>query len=239
MFISLATEVTRPMIRFDNHAFKGLDLALQQLYNHVNAMGDGVGTLIGMLPGALESANSETFAQAKAVDKTINTTELEVDAAVSSMINKFTIMGEDLRFTLGCLKVAGTLERAADKAKNCAKRLSRIDHPLEARVKSELATAIDAVGTMVPLTLGLLVDYRNEIPQILLQQGSVVQNAYRQIVVMLHAHTNSADDETHILLVAKNLEQVADMLIEIMKLSHYVHFGTKYEKAAITAPDAQ
>jgi phosphate uptake regulator len=223
------------MIRFDNHAFKGLDKSLQQLYELVNDMGKGVETLIGMLPSALDEANPETFAQAKAIDKTINTAELAVDAAVTSMINKFTIMGEDLRFTLGCLKVAGTLERTADKIKNCAKRLSRVSHPLEARVKAELSKTVNAVQAMVPLTLSLLIDYREEVPQTLLQHGATVQNAYRSIVVMLHAHTNSADDETHILLVAKNLEQSADMLIEIMKLSHYVHFATKYEKAALVS----
>ena len=218
------------MIRFDNHAFKGLDASLKRLFELVTSMGSGVEALIALLPDALESANADRFAQAKAIDKTINSAELEVDATVATIINKFTIMGEDLRFAIGCIKIAGTLERAADKIKNCAKRLSRVQHPLDAVVRHELSQAIDAVGQMVPLVLGQVVDYQADATQALLVHGAAVQRAYRSIVVRLHGHTGVANDETHVLLVAKNLEQAADMIIEIMKVSHYVHFATKYEK---------
>ena len=219
------------MIRFDNHAFKGLDESLKRLYELLRAMGDGVGELMAMLPDALETANADMFATAKAIDKTINTAEREVDATVAAMINKYTIMGEDLRFTLGAIKIAGTLERAADRIKNCTKRLARVHHPLEPHVKTELAAAIDAVRAMVPLALSQLLDYQPDTTHALLQHGSAVQRAYRAIVLQLHAHTSAADDETHILLIAKNLEQAADMIVEIMKVSHYVHFAAKYEKS--------
>jgi phosphate transport system protein len=220
------------MIRFDNHAFKGLDDSLKQLLELIHAMGAGVEELMGMLPTALESADADTFAAAKAVDKTINSAEMQVDATVAGMINKFTLIGEDLRFALACIKIAGTLERMADKIKNCTKRLSRVVHPLEEVVKGELTTAVAAARAMVPLTLGQVMDYTPEVSQKLLEHGATVQRAYRTILIGLHAHTRSADDETHILLVAKNLEQAADMAIEIMKVCHFVHTGTKYEKNA-------
>ena len=227
------------MIRFDNHAFKGLDASLKRLYELIEAMGDGVESLMGMLPDALESASEDTFQQAKAIDKTINNAEMEVDLTVTNMINRFTIAGEDLRFILTCLKIAGTLERTADKIKNCAKRLSRIEQTLEADMKEPLSTAINAVRTMVPLALELVIDYQKPEVKTLLTHGGVVQNAYRAIVVRTHDHNYAAADETHLLMVAKNLEQASDMLIEVMKLSHYVHFGTKYSKASAEAEATQ
>ena len=226
------------MIRFDNHAFKGLDDSLKRLYELLGAMGTSLGELVAMLPGALDAADADTFAQAKAIDKTINTAEREVDATVAAMINKYTIMGEDLRFTLGAIKIAGTLERAADKIKNCTKRLGRVHHPLQAPVRATLANAVGAVRAMVPLALDQLLDYNADTTQSLLQHGATVQRAYRGIVLHLHAHTGAADDETHLLLVAKNLEQTADMMIEIMKVCHYVHFATKYEKSVIATANA-
>lgn len=220
------------MIRFDNHAFKGLDQSLKRLFGLLQSMGDGVSELISLLPEALESPNNNVFAKAKAVDKAINSAELEVDATVAATINKFTIMGEDLRFTLATIKIAGTLERTADKIKNCTKRLSRIEEPLKPEIRAQLAIAIEAVGKMVPLSLGQLVDYAEGNTTELLKHGATVQNAYRSIILQLHSHVAPAEDETHILLVAKNLEQAADMIVEIMKISHYVHLGTKYEKLA-------
>lgn len=224
------------MIRFDNHAFRGLDESLKRLYALISSMGEGVEALMQILPEALEHATPDTFAQAKAIDKTINTAELEVDATVAAMINKFTVMGEDLRFTLACIKIAGTLERSADKIKNSTKRLSRIGQPLPAPIKQQLSVAITAARAMLPLALSQILDYKPEVTQALLKHGAAVQNAYRTIVVTLHSHNGTADDETHILLVAKNLEQAADMIVEIMKISHYVHFGTKFEKASLADP---
>jgi len=218
------------MIRFDNHAFKGLDESLNKLLELLHAMGAGVEELMSMLPKALDSADADTFAAAKAVDKTINSAEIQVDASVAAMINKFTLIGEDLRFALACIKIAGTLERMADKIKNCTKRLSRVNHPLQASIKAELATAVTAIRSMVPLALGQITDYQDERTKELLGHGAAVQQAYRTILLQLHSHNGSADDETHILLVAKNLEQAADMAVEIMKVCHFVHTGTKYEK---------
>ncbi|MES2983760.1 MAG: PhoU domain-containing protein [Pseudomonadota bacterium] len=228
-------KVTHAMIRFDNHAFKGMDESLKQLFALLTAMGEGAQALIALLPDALEVADPESFARAKAIDKTINEDELRVDSTVAAIINKFTVMGEDLRFTLAAVKIAGTLERAADKIKNCAKRLSRVAHPLDGAVKAELATAIASLSAMLPLSLAQVLDYAPEATEKLLKHGATVQQSYRAILLHLHAHHSSADDETHILLVAKNLEQIADMAVEIMKTSHFIHFATKFDKRAAAA----
>lgn len=221
------------MIRFDNHAFKGLDDSLQQLFTMLMAMGEGTQQLIALLPAALEVADPGSFQRAKDIDKTINDAELQVDSAVAAIINKFTVMAEDLRFTLAAVKISGTLERAADKIKNCVKRLSRVGHPLDVAVKVELETAVAALREMLSLALAQLLDFSNEAVEQLLVHGATVQKAYRTILLHLHAHHSSADDETHILLVAKNLEQTADMAVEIMKICHYVHFATKYDKRSV------
>ena len=220
------------MIRFDNHAFKGLDEALEQLYTMLTRMGDGTQQLIALLATALDSANEQTFNAAKAIDKTINDTELEIDSAVATIINKFTVAGEDLRFVLAAVKLSSTLERAADKVKNCTKRLSRMEQPIDPALRGELTTAIAALAAMMPLSLGQILDYKPEATQALLAQGAQVQQAYRRMLLHLHTHQSTADDETHLMLVAKNLEQTADMAVEIMKISHMIHFATKYEKRA-------
>jgi phosphate transport system protein len=223
------------MIRFDNHAFKGLDESLKQLFTLLTSMGDCTQQLIALLRPALDVADAESFARAKEIDKVVNEAEMQVDSIVGAIINKFTVMGEELRFTLAAVKISGTLERAADKIKNCTKRLSRTTHPLDSTVRTQLATAIDALSDMLPLALSQVLDYKPEVTEALLQHGGTVQRAYRAILLHLHAHHSSADDETHILLVAKNLEQAADMAVEIMKISHYIHFATKFDKRAAVA----
>ena len=223
---------TGGMIRFDNHAFKGLDESLKKLFSLLNSMGDHIGELVALLPRGLEVVDPGMFESAKAIDRQINECEREADRLVAQTINKFTTGGEDLRFIIGSIKIAGALERAADKLKNCAKRMSRRSYPIDPLVKAELTHAIEAVGRMVPLALQQVLDYRPNLTHELLQHGAIVQKSYRQILLYLHQNKSaaSANDDTHVLLAAKNLEQTADLAVEIMKISHYIHFASKYEK---------
>lgn len=219
------------MIRFENHAFKGLDASLKQLFELQQTMVGSIGQLLELLPRGLDVADPGTVADGKAIDKTINEAELSTDRLVADIINKFTPMGEELRFILASVKTAGTLERAADKIKNCIKRLAKVSHPLDAAIKPVLADAIAAVKTMLPRAVEQMVDYQEGREAALLKAGAEAQNCYKRILIHLNTqNSGQASDATHILLVAKNLDQTADMAIEIMKIAHFANFGTKYEK---------
>ncbi|MEJ0010208.1 MAG: hypothetical protein WDN72_06665 [Alphaproteobacteria bacterium] len=71
------------MIRFDNHAFKGLDDSLHRLFGLLEAMCGHVGELVAMLPRALEMADPHSFDEAKAIDKRINEAERQTDQTVT------------------------------------------------------------------------------------------------------------------------------------------------------------
>ena len=220
------------MINFDNHAFKALDNALKDLFASLESMRDAGCELIALLPAGLKFADAEHFAAAKIIDKKINETELATDQLVVDIINKFAPTGEDLRFILAAIKTAAILERAGDKIKNCVKRLAKVTHPLDEVVKQELALAIDAVEKMLSQCLSQLVDYQADAVEAILKSGARAQSSYRAILLRMHQSElgPQSSDATHILLVAKNLEQAADMAVEVIKIGHFVNFGTKYEK---------
>ncbi len=219
------------MISFENHAFKGLDDSLKRLFALQISMTTEIEQLVALLPRGLEVADPESFATAKIIDKHINESELAADKLVAEIINKFTPMGEELRFVLASVKTAGTLERIADKVKNCIKRLAKVNHPLEALVREELSRGIDSLRAVLPKALQQLIDYQHDMTQQILFHGAQMQEAYKRILIHLHSQGGAVpSDATHILLVAKNLDQAVDMAIEIMKIGHYVNFGTKYEK---------
>jgi phosphate uptake regulator len=223
------------MIQFDNHAFKGLDEALHGLFSDLQAMGEELQQILALLPAQLERKDPNGVVQAKAIDRHVNETELRVYAAVEDIIAKYTVMGEEKRFVLLAVKLASTLEMAADKAKNCVKRLGKLHGNLDNDVRSELARAIEAVRRMVPLAIAQIIDFNSTALVALLEDGAKIQKSYRAVVVALHRHHASAEDETHIMLAAKNLDQMGDMLIEIMKVSYFIHHNSKYEKRQLTS----
>ena len=216
------------MIQFDNHAFKGVDDALKKLADVQYHMGDSILALLALFKTGLELSNPQAVIDAKAIDKTINADERLVESTVASIIGKFTVAGEELRYTLGCIKTAGALERSADRLKNAVKWMMRAHHPLDGATKQHLADAVTALNAMVPLALTQLTDFSTEAAQELIVRANQVQNAYRALL-MQH---QTMEGETPLLLVAKNLEQTSDTLVEVMKICHFVHVGTKYEKSA-------
>jgi phosphate transport system protein len=220
------------MIHFDNHAFKGFDRSLKGLFDLLLTMGDHVEELIGLLPVGLESANAEAHAKAKVIDKEINASEVMADKAVADIVGKFTPIAEELRFILGSVKIAGALERLADRIKNCSKRLAKVQHPLDAEIKQTLTSSINALKPMISLGLDQVVDYKPEISIEMLRLGAEVQRCYRLVLLRLNQLQLDAEHSHHILLVAKNLDQASDMAVEIMKIGHYINLGSKYEKAS-------
>jgi phosphate uptake regulator len=217
------------MIHFDNHVFKGLDDSLRQLFSLLGAMGGALQDLIDILPHMLNEADESAVVRAKAIDLSINDREVEADQLVAATIGKYSAIGEDLRFIIGSIKIAGLLEAQADKIKNCIKRLASTAHPLDKTVHQELSAAIKAVRSMVPLSLEQVVNYTPEMTRQMLDAGSVVQRSYRQTLIHLHQQS-SGEDQTRVLLVAKNLDQAADMAIDIMKVGFFIHTGEKFRK---------
>lgn len=218
------------MIRFDNHAFRGLDSSMKELFDVQLAMGDAIRSIMALVPTALQQPNPEHFIAAKKIDKTINEAELKAERMVGDIIAKYGVSGDDLRYVIGSVKVSGTLERIADKTKNCIKRLGKVGKPLAPQMQAELAKANAALQYMISLALAQVVDYQEPATRELLRHGATVQHSYRHVLGMLQNDATIGEDETHITLIAKNMEQAADMLVEIMKIGHLINFGQKYEK---------
>jgi len=219
------------MIHFDNHAFKGLDTSLSVLFRILQGMSADILSLLNALPHGLEAANPQAFAEAKLLDKKINEAEYEADKVAAEIITKFPITGEELRFVLASVKISGILEAAADKLKNCSKRLAKVQHPIHDGLKSEITIAIDMLLHMMPLTLEQVLADDDARAHAIIKKSDTVQHAYRRALQHVHAlHAEHVADDTHFMLVIRNLEQVADLLLEIMKISHYIHHGTKYQK---------
>jgi phosphate transport system protein len=218
------------VIEFAQHAFHGFDASLKRLFDRLLAMGSNVEGLLALMPDGIEEAGSEALERARQLDKKINEAEIETDAAVADIVAQYTTAGEDLRFILGSIKVAGAIERLADRIKNCIKRLSKMPHPLDEEIKTGLMQSIASLKSMLPLCLAQLTEYDTARSRQILEYGANVQRSYRKVLLRL-SHLELSPEAMHpMLLVAKNMDQASDMAIEIMKIAHYIHFGTKYEK---------
>ncbi|MDX2072885.1 MAG: phosphate uptake regulator PhoU [Alphaproteobacteria bacterium] len=221
------------MITFGKHAFKGLDTALSGLHDRLQMMGGHIEKMMGIISEALDTPDSK-FIEAKAIDREINEAEVQINTAVEEAISKFGPMGEELRFIIASIKVASLLERIADHMKNCVKRLPKINQPLDPAIRSGISQMLGEVRTIVPQSLGLMTDYDPEVVEAIHKQGDQAEAAYKRLLAHLHNTQGGAlgaADNTHILMVAKNLERVADMAIDIAKICYFIHTDAKFDKS--------
>lgn len=222
------------MLEFEKHAFKGLDQSLKQLHTLLLSMGDSIGKLTEIVQNELENSANQ-FSDAKAIDKTINDAEGQIDACVSEIISKFNPFGDDLRFVITTIKIASLLERIADLSKNCVKRLPRVAHPLPADIKNGLAEVLVHIREMMPQSLALITRYTTNDAESVMAQAEKAEASYKKVLLNVHRTLEKASDipadSTHLLLIGKNLERVADIIVDIVKLCHFIHNGKRYEKA--------
>jgi phosphate transport system protein len=217
-------------MQFGNHAFKGFDISVQQLITQLQHMGELVVSQITLLQQGLDSEDKTIHGESKLLDQQINEAEAQTDRLVADILAKYSPAGDELRFLLGAVKVASSMELLADHMKNCSKRLVKVPHPLDVTVRVALEGGITALHEMIPLGLQQLAQYQEATTDTLLTLGMRVQHAYRHTLLILPQLQVDAEHSQHIVLVAKNLDQASDKVLDMMKIAHFIHKGTRYER---------
>ena len=146
--------------------------------------------------------------------KLINTAEREIDEAAFDLLAMQQPMAVDLRFILAVTKINSDLERVGDQAVNIAERvmdmveLPRSDFPVD------IARMGAAVSAMVRRALESFIEGKAELAQAVLEMDNVVDrmkdDAFIQLVKTMNQRPEVVRQALDALLVARNLERVAD-----------------------------
>ena len=223
------------MIKFENHAFKGLDTEFNNLYGMIQQMAGMVSEQLRLFDEAL-SEQIRDNADAKQLDKKINALELEIENAVAAILSRYTLIGDELRFTVTMLKLSSTLERMGDMAKNCVKRTVRLVRPVQPAFVSEAHSLKKLIDTMLMSSMSLVQEYDETKAVALLAQEDEADGLYKKTQLLLQQDLGDHAqlvESTHMLFIIKNLERMADLALEIVKLCHYIHLGSKFERPTL------
>ena len=144
----------------------------------------------------------------------INEAEREIDELAFDLLAMQQPMARDLRFILAVMKINADLERVGDQSVNIAERvmdmveLPAVDLPVDIR---RMAAAVCA---MVRRALESFVEGKAELAQAVLEMDNVVDRMRDEAFIMLVKTMNERPEATRqaldALLVARNLERVAD-----------------------------
>jgi phosphate transport system protein len=162
-------------------------------------------------------------------DSKIDDEEVKVEKAAIDLLALYQPAASDLRLITTIIKVNGDFERIADCAVNIAQRVQylrnvdRYEPPVDLRVmaNSVVATLRDTIRAFN------IAD--EDLARQVLRGDDVVDALYHQIVQdmlnMMESQSHKANRDLSNIMIAKNLERIADHCTNIAEDVIYVHSG--------------
>jgi phosphate transport system protein len=211
------------------HIVASFDEDLIQIQAKISEMG---GVTEEMLSRALLSVQNRDANIAQDVierDKAVDELERAIEEAVIRVIALRQPVARDLRILIAALKIAATLERIGDLAKNIAKRAV----PLSAARPLRLTSSIVRMGreTLSQLSIVLNAHASRDVDaavQIWNQDYEIdeMYNAiFREVVTYMVEDSRLIGVGAQLMFIAKNLERIGDHSTHISEMVYYIVKG--------------
>ena len=178
-------------------------------------------TMAGMAEQAIDRAiEAYTRRDAKQCDlvfdgeRAINAVEREIDELALDLLAMQQPMAVDLRFITAVMKINADLERVGDQAVNIAERvMDSITRPT-VELPVDIPRMAETAAGMVRRALEAFLDAKADLAEAVLKMDDVVDRMNDEIYVRLadtmRHHPDTTDQALDALLIARNIERIAD-----------------------------
>lgn len=189
---------------------------------------------------AVKRLDAQAAQQTILADRDVDALELDIEEQAINLLARRQPMAGDLRTLVAVLKISNDLERVGDHAVNiaqCAKRLAEafpMPQPSELEQMADLATGMlrDAITAFIDRDVALArnVCMRDE------EVDRYNDTVFRLMLSRMAENTNTVIPALQMMLVARNLERVADLatnlgedVIYIVEARTIKHHATEIE----------
>jgi phosphate transport system protein len=191
-----------------------VDPVLQELRESLLRMGGLAEAILEKALTAVWKRDRVAAGQVKVDDLEIDRLDLAIDAAVLRILATQAPVADDLRSVIAAKMIATDLERVGDLARNIAKGALRLaEHP-EVPIPPRLRSLGDEVQRVLHRALDSFADGDAAIAAMVLEQDDQV-DADQDVVIRaaieeITGHPDIVSQGVDFILIAKNLERVAD-----------------------------
>jgi phosphate transport system protein len=212
------------------HTLKFYGEELDQLKADVARLG---GLAEAQLSDAIDAVANRDVSLAQAVvgrDEKLDILQRDIERKAIRMIALRQPVAQDLRRTVGALKMSLTLERAGDYAKNIAKRALVI---AENEPITPMTRSIERMGRLVSGRLHEVLNaYTAGEPERAMKVWSSDEEVdehynslFRELLTYMMSDPRTIASCAHLLFIGKNLERVGDYATNIAEIIHYETTG--------------
>jgi phosphate transport system protein len=191
------------------------------LHSHLDAIRQRVLAMAGEVERMIADAThailqrDDGLAQATlARDRIVDRLEMEIDEACHSVLARKQPTACDMRFLVAVMKITADLERMGDSAVNIVQAARRLNGQPKLDTGFDLARMSALVQAMLRHTLDSFVERDAVAAAAVCAADDAVDAAYQaafgELVELMSAQPDTATRAVHLLLVARNLERIAD-----------------------------
>lgn len=212
------------------HIASAFDRDLEAVQALIMKMGGLVEAAILDSARALETRDEDLARQVVAADKAIDALERQVNEETARMIAIRAPAARDLRTALTVMKIAGSLERMGDYAKNIAKRSTVLSQAAPiggtsgtARRMAKLVEQMlkDALDAYIRRDVALASDVRQRDKDV----DQIYNTLFRVLLTHMLEDPRAITNSMHLHFIAKNLERMGDHSTSIAEQVVYLVTG--------------
>lgn len=205
------------------------DSDLQTLRARLLEMG---GLAESQLSNALDAVRRRDLPLASEVvgrDAELDQREVSLEEMALRTLALRTPLAQDLRETIAALKIASTLERIGDLAKNIARRVRGLSNVTQPRIsagilrmgqlaQAQLAEVLDAYAARD--TVAAVAVWRRDV-----EVDELYNSLFRDLVTHMTHEPGMVSQGAQLMFVAKNIERIGDHTTFIAEMTYYVVIG--------------
>ncbi len=218
----------------NEHTLKFFGEELERLKAEIARMGGLVEAQLADAVAAVAKRDVRLAQQVIERDRKLDILQSEIEREAVRMIALRQPVAQDLRRTVGALKLSLALERAGDYAKNIAKRALVI---AESDPITPMTRSIDRMGRLVGTRLKQSLDAYaaadlDRARQIWAADQEVdehYESLFRELLTYMMSDPRTIQAAAHLLFVAKNLERIGDYATTVSEILYHEVTGDELE----------
>jgi phosphate transport system protein len=214
----------------EQHILRAFDRDLEAIQEMVMRMGGMVESAILQAAEALEARDEDLAGKVRAADKAIDALEEKINEEAARLIALRAPAASDLRTVLTVMKIAASLERVGDYAKNMAKRANVLGQmsaipgaggSLRRMARAVVQMLSDALDAYNSRDVALAEDVRNRDRDI----DQMYNALFREFLTHMMEDPRNITACMHLHFIAKNVERMGDHATTIAEQVIYLVTG--------------
>jgi phosphate transport system protein len=218
---------TRPAAR------SSLDRSLLDLKDDVLRLGGLVDTAITRAMRALRNQDHVLAEEVIAHDDEINDLRFEIDKACLGLIATQQPAAGDLRAIVAVMNMLSDLERMGDHAAGISKVVLRMENSRSIELPRGIDRMVDLTRDMLRRSLDAYAQRDSDTAYAVASQDDYIDSQYkllfRELLDLMVADKDRAEDALYLLFVGHNLERIADRVTNIAERIIFMSSGEMWE----------